>query len=483
MLFNDLREFISEAERLGECRVIKGADWDLEIGAITELEASTPDSPLLLFDEIKGYKAGYRVVSNLATTPRRTALALGLPVAARGIELVTAFRDRERGGVKLIPPVEVNQAPVKENIHVGEEVDLFEFPAPQWHELDGGRYIGTGAMTILRDPDEGWVNLAAQRVQIHDKSTATIFMAVGRHPIMIRKKYWDRGLSCPAAVACGQEPLLWTVSYRRVPWGMPEYDFAGGLRGKPVEVTRGVTTDLPIPATAELVLEGDIVPPEIETRQEGPFGEWLGYYAGGRTPQAAFRVKSILHRNAPIIQGNPPSVLPPIWQIGWHIQKAAILWDELDRQIAGVKGVWMIDDAACQSIPVISIKQEYEGHPRQAAMVAAGCSEVGAYAACKYIIVVDDDIDPTNVSEVLWALATRTDPEKSIDIVRGFRSTMTDPILSPEKKRRGELSHSKAIICACKPYHWIKEFPQSCRASPELLKKTKGKWGKLLNLA
>ncbi|MFC1869645.1 UbiD family decarboxylase [Chloroflexota bacterium] len=481
MLFNDLREFISEVERLGECKVIKGADWDLEIGAITELEAASSKSPLLLFDEIKGYRAGYRVASNLFTTPLRTALALNLPKEARGTALVEVIREREKEGVKLIPPVEVKDAPVKENVHLGDEIDLYEFPSPKWNELDGGRYIGTGAMTIIRDPDEGWVNLAAQRVQIHGKDKATIIMAPGRHSIIVRQKYWDRGLSCPVAVACGQEPLLWSMSTRRPSWGVSEYDFAGGLRGEPVQVTKGVTTDLPIPATAEIVLEGEIVPPGTETVVEGPFGEWLGYYASMPTPEPVFRVKSILHRNDPIIQGNPPTVLPPIWTVGWHIQKAAVLWNELDRQVSGVKGVWMIDEDACQSIPVISIKQEFEGHAAQVAMIAAGCSEISAWAACRYIIVVDDDIDPTNVSEVLWALATRTDPAASIDIVRGFRSTRTDPMLSPEKKRLGEWSHSKAIINACKPYSWIKDFPPSVKSSPELLQKTREKWGKMLS--
>ena len=140
----------------------------------------------------------------------------------------------------------------------------------------------------------------------------------------------------------------------------------------------------------------------------------------------------------------------------------------------------MIDEAACHSIPVISIKQEFEGHAHQAAMVAAACSEIANWAACKYIIVIDEDIDPTNVSEVLWALATRTDPEISIDVVRGFRSTLSDPILSPDKKRRGDLSHSKAIICACRPYHWIKEFPLPCRASPGYCRKRGANGGRNL---
>ena len=242
MLFNDLREFIAEVERQGEYQLVKGADWNLEIGAITELAASSSRSPLLVFDEIKGYKAGYQVASNLFTTPKRTALALGLPVEACGLEAVRAFKEREKDGVKLVPPVEVKRAPLRENIHTGDEVDLYEFPAPKWHELDGGRYIGTGAMTIIRDPDEGWVNLAAQRIQVHGKNVATIYMAPGRHTAIIRQKYWDRGQNCPVAVACGQDPLLWSAATRRIPWGVAEYDFTGGLRGKPVEITPGPIT-------------------------------------------------------------------------------------------------------------------------------------------------------------------------------------------------------------------------------------------------
>ena len=163
----------------------------------------------------------------------------------------------------------------------------------------------------------------------------------------------SKGQACPVVVCCGQEPLLWAASaWEHVPWGVSEYDFAGGLKNEPITVTRGVTTDLPIPATAEIALEGEIVPPEVEEREEGPFGEWPGYYVMGTTMQPAFRVKSILHRNNPIIQGNPPSHLPAVWSLGRHYQKAAVLWDELDRQLPGVTGVRMLDEAAMHSIVV-----------------------------------------------------------------------------------------------------------------------------------
>ncbi len=280
-MYNDLREFIEEARAAGELTQVDGADWDLEIGTITHLAGDKGNSPVLLFDHIKGYPAGYRVVTNQFTTTRRTALSLGLPVEGRGLDLVRALRDRIKH-IPLVPPVEVDSGPVKENIITGDDVDLLMFPTPKWHEHDGGRYIGTGSVGVIRDPDEGWINLGTYRTQLHDKNTVTMSMVPGHRGESIRRKWWERGLACPVAIACGQEPTLWAASqWDGLQRGVSEYEFAGGLRGEPVVVTKGVFTDLPIPATAEIVLEGEILPMDVESRQEGPFGEWCGYYAGG----------------------------------------------------------------------------------------------------------------------------------------------------------------------------------------------------------
>jgi 4-hydroxy-3-polyprenylbenzoate decarboxylase len=222
-----------------------------------------------------------------------------------------------------------------------------------------------------------------------------------------------------------------------------------------------------------------MVPPEVETRMEGPFGEYSGYYAGGRVPKPACRVTSVLYRNNPIIQGNPPSRLPSVWTLGRHIQKAASLWNELDRQIPGVKGVWMMEEASMHAMPVISIKQMYAGHAKQAGLIAAGCGATGFLS--RIIVVVDEDIDPADKSEVLWALGTRVEPETSIDVIRGCWGIPEDPMMSPERKRLGNYEISRAIILACKPYHWIKDFPISTEPGRELFSKTKEKWAKLFS--
>jgi UbiD family decarboxylase len=475
MAFADLREFIEKTKEWGECKVIEGADCDLELGIITEIEDCAKNPSVLLFDRIKGYKPGYRVVSNLFSTLKRQALALGLPLEAGRMELVKAWREKAKGGIVPVPPVEVETGPVKENVLVGDEVNLLEFPAPRWHERDGGRYIGTGDMVINRDPDGGWVNLGTHRVQVQDKRTVTIHMSPGRHCELIASKYWDKGQSCPVVITCGQDPGVWAMSSIQVPWGVSEYDYAGWLRGAPVEVTKGVVTGLPIPATAEIALEGEFVSPEVEMRPEGPFGEWPLHYGKGRRGGQApvVRVKSILHRNNPIIQGAPPLVTSD-QTIGDDIRRSAAMWDELDRQMPGVKGVWQVREAGCFNMVVVSIEQQYLGHAKQAALLIPA-TNVGRYML-KYVIVVDEDVDPSNITEVLWALGSRTDPVESIDFIRGCLGSQTDPYVSPMKRGMMDYTHSTALIMACKPYHWIKEFAPTIKTSADLLQKTRDKW-------
>ncbi len=472
--FDDLRGFIKETEEMGECQVVEGANWEEEIGLLTEVAAITPGTPLLLFDSIKGYPKGYRVASNVFTSLRRCTLFMGLPDGLGERDIVERWRRRLLEEFKPLPPVEVESAPVKENIHVGEDVDLFEFPAPKWHPLDGGRYIGTADMVITRDPDEGWVNLGTYRVQVHDKAVATIMIAPGKHADIMRRKYWSKGQSCPAVVTCGQAPLLFLLSCSPTsPLGVSEYDYAGWLAETPIEVTTGVVTGLPIPATAEIALEGEILPPEVESVEEGPFGEFTGYYASGTRPEAVFRVKAILHRNEPIIQGSAPSMNWRANNPGIGFRGSAEIWNELDKVLPGVKGVWY-SEAARGCYIVISLKQMYSGHAKQAAVTVASSRHVASF--CRWVIVVDDDIDPFNISEVLWALGTRCDPATSIDIVRGWRSNALDPCLPPEKRRQQDLTRSLAIVQACKPYYWIEQFPPSIKLDPQVVERVKQKW-------
>ncbi len=469
----DLREFIDKVQQIGELRVVKGANWDLEIGAITYLVAKRPDPPALLFDNIQGYKAGYRILSIPYSTDKRMALSLGLPPELRGLELVRKMRDKMSEPLNLIPPVVVKGGPVLENVHTGNEVNLFEFPTPMWQAGDGGRYIGTGDTVIVKDPDEGWVNLGVHRVQIHDKSTATIMHEAGKHGGMIREKYWSRGQGCPVAVTCGGDPLLVFVGSVRVPWGMPEYDYAGWLRNEPVEVIKGPATGLPIPAHAEIVLEGEMLPPAVDSRLEGPFSEATGHYSPAEM-ESAFKVKAILHRNNPIILAHLPFLGRGI-SVGWaELRSSAMIWSHLDGVVPGVKGVWSPPEFP--RTVVISIEQKYGGHAKQVALAALARHSYNR----KYVIVVDDDIDPSDIREVLFAVSLRADPEK-FDIIRDSWCNHLMPLLSPQQKEMGDITQTAMLIMACKPYYWIKDFPPSITTSPELEEKVKEKYGAALS--
>ncbi len=469
-MYRDLREYIKGAEELGELKIIEGADWDLEVGTITELMTKR-DTPLLLFDKIKGYPPGYRIVTNLAATKKRVSLLLGLPEKEKPIDLLKAWREKAKGGFKPVPPVQVKTGPVMENVHTGDDIDLFEFPTPRWHEDDGGRYIGTGDVVITKDPEEGWVNVGTYRIEVQDRNTATIWTDEGHHGDVIKKKYWAKGKPCPVVVGCGQDPIIQLVAIQRCPWGVSEYDYAGWIRQSPIEVIQGPVTGLPMPASAEIILEGEMVPPEVESRMEGPFGEFTGYYGRPAGEVAAFRVKAVYHRNNPILQGNPPYRSEPLYWSGRNIPKASMIWDEVSRRVPGVKGVWIVEEGLLW-ILVISVEQQYVGHAREAAIAARS-----AHFLFKFVIVVDDDIDPSNLEEVLWAMATRCDPEVDIDIVRGLHGIMLDPVISPEKRKREQIDVACAFINACKPFHWIKEFPKTVGSSPELIARVKNKFG------
>src|SRR3990170_268899 len=170
------------------------------------------------------------------------------------------------------------------------DVDMHEFPAPKWHELDGGNYLGTAGLVITRDPDEGWVNLGTYRVQVHDRDTVGFYISPGKHGRIMREKYWAKGEPCPVAMCFGMDPLLLHVASTGLPWGASEYDYAGGIKGQPIEVIKGPVTGLPIPAAAEIVIEGLSYPGDMQ--MEGPFGEFAGYYASGERKEPIVKVKS-----------------------------------------------------------------------------------------------------------------------------------------------------------------------------------------------
>jgi UbiD family decarboxylase len=470
----DLRAWLDEMRKLGEVKDVYGADWNLELGAISELNVKKDGSPALLFDRIPGYPEGFRVLTCSTSSPARLSsiLRLGVETAHHGLVQKLRGRPREwQAEAARYDAVYARTGPVFEHAQRDNGVDLFAFPSPLWHELDGGRYIGTGCSVVTSDFDSDWVNVGTYRVMIHDRNSVGLDMVAGKHGAIQYDKYMKAGKPFPVAIVLGADPLGYLISGIEVPFGMCEYNYIGAILGEPVAVVRGELTGLPFPAASEIVLEGYAHPGDA--RMEGPFGEFHGYYQGKAAMTPAVEIKRIYYRSDPILVGSPPAKPPNDYSYSKAVMRSALLFDALAAAgVPDVKSVWAHEIGGARMFNVAAIRQRYAGHAKQAGHILNQCG-VAAYMS-RYSVVVDDDIDPANLQEVMWAVATRTDPEVDIDIIRRGMGSKNDP-MSIAYRYPAPFS-SKAIIDACRPFEHLRDFPPVAEASKELQEKVKEKW-------
>ena len=471
MHYSSIRDFVEEVHRIGELRIIEGAEIS-EIGPIAALARMTDECPAVLFDKVKDYPSGFRVFANNINSPKRVALALGIDPMLQPIEILRTWKEK-RKSINPVPIQKVANAPFTENTLTNERIRVLQFPVPQWHEMDGGRYIGSGCVSIVRDPDEDWVNLGIYRVQVHDDRTLVIhFDHFRRHGYLIAKKYWDRGLSCPIALACGEDPALFLAASEGSPWGVSEFGFAGWLRGQGIAVLESDLTGLPLPVSSEIIIEGEIPSPEQLTELEGPFGESTGYYTGAPHPSPVIQIKRIMHRNDPILSGNAP-LRPPYHTAGIPLD-AAHVWNDLEKSgVRNVSSVWK----PSRWVTVISMHQDAEGEAKRAGEIAV--TSRGVYLD-RFIVIVDDDIDPTSTHDLLWAMSTRCEPSSCITIYSNLEGSTLDPLVSPERAAKGDFSHSKVVIDACRPFRWRDKFPPTNTLTSDTKQHVCEKWLELL---
>lgn len=489
MAYKDLRDFLKIAERHGEVKEIHGVDWNLDMGSLSEIiyQKAKDPKPALLFDEISVYPKGFRCLFGQLSSARRIATALSLPDSDAQLErrnLLANLR-RKLKETSLIPPRMVKKTPLAENVVTGDKVDVLKFPSPKFHEHDGGRYIGTGCSVIIRDPDTGYVNLGTYRAMVVDERSIAVHILESKHGnVLMNEKYFSRGKAMPVALAMGIDPALWFASNRKIPWQTSEYDYAGLIKGEPLEVFEGSYTGLPLPATAEIVIEGECHAGDMT--DEGPFGEGVGYYANlglEKVPEPVIRVKAIHYRDNPILTCSNPAIPPSEASLMFAYSSSAMLWEKLDAVgIPGIKDVWCPEVGHGCMLNVISIEQKYAGHSTETGVFASQIHDGGGVG--KYTIVVDEDIDPSDMNQVLWAVESRTDPVRSIQFIDRCHTTSRDPMVSLEEKRRSDpksLMVSRCIIDACQPYAWKREnwFPVA-RSSPEQRAKILEKYAAVL---
>jgi 4-hydroxy-3-polyprenylbenzoate decarboxylase len=471
-----LRSFIDVVDSFGELRRVPGADWDLELGAIAELSYRVPRPPAVLFSDIKGYGLG-RVLTGSTGSARRLGHTLRLGDALDDAGLVAALRGKPSewmARAPRFPVLPVDDAPMLANEVPGDKVDLLAFPVPRWHGHDGGRFIGTGCLVVTSDPQTGAHNGGCYRMQVQDEGRSVTIAAVpGKHGAQHISAWFAREGRAPVTVSFGHDPLLLVLGGTEVPRGISELEYAGAVAGERIPVVYGPDTGLPIPAGSELAIEGWLRPDL--TREEGPFGEWTGYYSGSRRPDLAMEITRLYHRDDPILLGAPPGRPPHDYSYMRTVMKSAMIHDELVATgVPGVKSAWAHEAGGGRLFIAVAVEQRHAGHARQVGLLTAQLP-AAAYMN-RYVVVVDDDIDPADMEQVIWAMSTRSDPAQDIEILRRCWSSRLDPML-PEG---APLHASRAVIDACRPYERLATFPRVARSDPEYLRSVDERWGSYL---
>jgi 4-hydroxy-3-polyprenylbenzoate decarboxylase len=471
----DLRSWLNAIEAKGQLTRVRGADAHLEIGEITEINNTVESPRALLFEGIPGVEG--RVLASAASCAATLSETLGFD-SCDTASLVTRLRGgRLSEWFELARKQQfdwVDDGPVAAHCLLGDQVDICRFPAPLWRMSDGGRYIGTGCVVITQDPQTNAYNGGAYRTMVVDRRRATILMASeSRHGRQHQLKWQKAGKPCPIVISLGHDPLFGILAGLEAPEGTFELDVAGAILGRPCQMLRGRVTGLPVPAHAELVIEGWLTD---EHAPEGPFGEFLGYYAGGERPCPVVRIEAVYHREDPIVLGSPPGKPPHDMSYYWSVMRSALLHDQIQAAgVPGVTAVWADEVGGGRLLITVAIKQRYFGHSRQAGLIASQC-QAAVYLG-RYVIVVDEDIDPSDLREVMWAVISRTDPTTDIVTFTNSLGSGADPMKGTYAP--GTMFSSRAVIDACRPFQGLDSFPKVAATPREKLNQVRSKWSHL----
>ncbi len=426
MSFKDIREFMELLEQSGELKRIDVAvDPELEVTEITDRMVKT-GGPALLFTNVRGYSAPLLI--NVFGTHKRVALALGVDHIDELVDRVrnligmaqsppTGIGGKLRAlgdivGLARSQPRTVRRAPCQEVVLTGDDVDLYQMPIITCWPNDAGPYI-TLPLVITRDPESGRRNVGTYRMQVFDSKTTGMHWQThkvgARHDRRAQEQGVDR---LEVAVALGADPTTMWTGAMPLPPDMDELAAAGVIRGEPVEVVKCKTVDLEVPAHAEYVLEGYVVPGE--TRDEGPFGDHTGYYSPPE-PYPVFHVTAMTHRRDPIypttMVGRPPTE-------DFFMGKAAerIMLPVMQMALPEILDVNMPAEGIFHNLVIVSIRKEYPGHARKVMHALWG---LGLMMLVKTIVVVDHFVDVQDLSEVAWRVTNNIDPASDIVLADG----------------------------------------------------------------
>jgi UbiD family decarboxylase len=409
---------------------------DFEVTALLQHLEDAGKYPALLFEKpinLKGEVSEFKLATNIYATRQRCALALDLDPGEWKLGLSLEYARREE---TLVEPVVIDRkdAPVKQCVKRGADVDLRELPVVRHHEMDGGPYIDMAC--AVRDPEQGFYNISFHRNEYKGPQRVGIHMSP-RHNWTVFRTNEEKNQPTPVAIIVSHHPAFYLGALNVSPFGVDDYHLVGGIMGEPLRLTASETwgADFLVPADADLVIEGEILPKVREV--EGPFGEFPGTY-GPQRWKPVIDVKAITYRRNAVYQdifvGHRDT-----WILG-GIPKEGSLFNAIRGVVPTVKAVHFAISGACRFNCYISVDKKVEGETKQAALMAmAQCDFV------KNVVVVDADIDPFNEQQVMWAVATRVQPDTDIDIIRNIKGNTLDPSLVDDIKG------SKMVIDATRP--------------------------------
>lgn len=466
MVFNDLREFAAALEEGGDLHRIKvPVDREWEVGAICR-EVSDRYGPALIFERVGDFSTP--LITGVLGTRDRYAKALGVHpnVSAIGSRWAQAY-------ASPVPPREVSEAPCKDVVI--QDVDFFKdpFPVPRWHHLDGKYMLGTYHAVITQDPETGWINMGTYRSAIFAPSILGCSSSPRRHLWQHWNKWKAMGRAMPIAIAIGLDPYLALITVSAVPPGLGDYSVAGGLKRAPIDVVKAETSDLLVPARAEIIIEGEMPTDKTYGATDGPFGEFAGYMGGSRPRHHYIAVSTVTHRERPMFQGTyegrAPNESTMVRAMGGSMGLKEFL------QKAGIPGIVdaCVTEGGCGTFhAVVSIKKSYPGQARDVFSLVWGMPTLSV----KLCTVVDDDVDPWNPQKVEWAMATRVQAARDVEIIRQGRGLALDPSKPPSNS----LNSDKMGIDATRPeleYSMENEkFPASADPKKEHLESVGRRW-------
>ncbi len=407
----DLRSFVSAYAAAFPSEVVhvkEPVSTEFEIMALVLEYERRRRFPILILEQVRGFDMP--IVCNVVASRRALAFALGVPESRLALEYARRIKDPMK-------PVVAGDPPFRRHVLKGPDPDLGRLPIPSYFPGDAGRYL-TAGMLVARDPETGVETEGYHRFQLKGRDRMGVSLHSRRRMFEYQRRAEARGQALPCAVALGLHPLVSMGSLAYPPAEVGKFEVVGGLFGAPLEVADCATIDLQVPAAAEIVIEGEILPGVREP--EGPFGEFTGYFSR-RSTEHVFVAKAIAMRERPWFQSIGSG------RAGDHITtlglvREAEIYNALSRVIPNVTGVHVPLSGTSSFTAYVAIKQGRPGEAKHVIPIVLGVDHY-----LKLVIVVDDDVDVFDESDVMWAVATRMQADRDLVTIAGSLGAMLDP--------------------------------------------------------